>query len=465
MEADPPHPQDPAMVALAALMRRGADSLAVGGAGGGPEELRLLRTLGYLPDPVPLATTANRTALLRAAADFVRVFQLHAPSAPAMAVFGAEMRPPTVARAGWQGPLVGVSGTGLTPGQAFEACIGEGVELLSQFETDDDAPRWRRGDGTALGVAKTLRDLAQDASGWTDASGGADATSGATEIDWFPGQRVCDGTPVWLPVDFCLRRADGRRDFVPPYPLSIGCAAGPTRDDAAVHALLELIERDAAALWWRGGRRGRALALESPALRGAAAMLTQLRQGQASRTSWLLDITTDIGVPAVAALSCLPDGAGICCGLAARPAMGDAACAAILELCQMELAGDVVLAKQREQGFAALNERDHAHLRRQASLRADDCILLHPLPGLRQPEFRPGTNNNDTLRLLAARLAEHDMDTLAVELTRPGLDIPVMRMMCPGLELEPSRRVGARLRREIERTGGGETYTGGVGLM
>ena len=64
------------------------------------------------------------------------------------------------------------------------------------------------------------------------------------------------------------------------------------------------------------------------------------------RRTWLLDITTDIGVPCVAAVSCRADGSGFAFGLAARPALEAAVRSAILEMCQLELADAVVATKR-----------------------------------------------------------------------------------------------------------------------
>ena len=92
----------------------------------------------------------------------------------------------------------------------------------------------------------------------------------------------------------------------------------------------------------------------------------------------MLDITTDIGVPCVAAVSCSANGFGFAFGLAARPTLKAAARSAILEMCQLELALAVVEAKRGESGQAALNKRDQGHLRRAAYNRAggkkhDNC--------------------------------------------------------------------------------------------
>ena len=142
-------------------------------------------------------------------------------------------------------------------------------------------------------------------------------------LSWCRATRLTDGDEVWLPADICLRRPPAQRDFAPPFPLSIGSAAGPSWDAAALHGLLELIERDAASLWWRGGQLPRSIPPQHEAGIVAEDLLRQLRHGAAvQRRTWLLDITTDIGVPCVAAVSCRADGSGFAFGLAARPAAG-----------------------------------------------------------------------------------------------------------------------------------------------
>jgi ribosomal protein S12 methylthiotransferase accessory factor len=387
------------------------------------------------------AAVRHRARMFQAAAGFERLFQLEAPEAPGMVVFGAEVAPDALAAAPGLG-LIGVSGTGLSPLEALESCIGEGVELLSQVETTADLAQQRAappGDTTALPEA------------WLAAGPG-----------WMPVRRLRDGVTQWVPAGLCFRRPRAS----PPWPLSIGCAAGPSADAAALHGLLELVERDAAALWWRGGQRPRPLALEHQALAGAAGWLARLRHGTNGRRSWLLDITTDLGIPAVAAVSVGPDGAGFCCGLAARPGLAGACRAALLELCQMELALAVVAAKREEGGEAALNPRDLSHQARFTGIHAARCALLHPLgePAPVVPE-PPAAEAAAALAVLVARLAAGGFDALLLPLTRPGLGVPVCRVLCPGLELEPAAVAGPRLAAMIAKTGGGDCLTGGIPLM
>ena len=114
--------------------------------------------------------------------------------------------------------------------------------------------------------------------------------------------------------------------------------------------MLELVERDAVALWWRGGRRGRAIVADSEAGRRAARLIARVRQGNDIRQTALLDITSDLGVPVVAAFSMRRDGFGVAVGFGARTTLAEAAQAAIFEMCQSELSLHVIAAKRRQSG-------------------------------------------------------------------------------------------------------------------
>src|SRR5437879_3833280 len=240
--------------------------------------------------------TANRAHLLIAASRFARVFELAAPDAPGLFSFGAQFDPALADPLHDGSPMVGVSGVGLTLQEAFQGCIGEGIEYLSQLQTgtdlllkpgvDDWAGKLGPKAVELVGVLSERRMQPERA------------------LSWCRATRLTDGGEAWLPADICLRRPPAQRDFAPPFPLSIGSAAGPSRDAAALHGLLELIERDAASLWWRGGQLARSIPPQHEAGIVAEGLLRQLRHGASvQRRTWLLDITTDIGVPCVAAVS------------------------------------------------------------------------------------------------------------------------------------------------------------------
>ena len=119
-------------------------------------------------------------------------------------------------------------------------------------------------------------------------------------------------------------------------------------------------------MWWLGGCRPKRFALDHPAIRAGAELIARLRQGETARRTLLLDITTENGVPAVAAVSMDRDGRGMAYGLSSRLDASEAAGSAILEMCQMEMAAPIAEAKRAEGGDAALNDADRRHLRRAA---------------------------------------------------------------------------------------------------
>jgi ribosomal protein S12 methylthiotransferase accessory factor len=418
--------------------------------------IALLRELDYAVGDggEPSPDTIHRARLLKAAARFSRVFELAAPDAPGLVCFGAQFDPGIADAMHAGGPAVGVSGVGLSAQEAFQSCIGEAVEYLSQLQTAED-------------VLSTSADRAPVLGPRADAfiaAFSAYRVRPEVELPWYRARRLNDGSEVLLPADLCLRRPPAQQQIKPPFPLSTGSAAGTSSDNAALHGMLELIERDAASLWWRGGARGRSIPDSDEAQGAARALLSKLRQDNATRRSWLLDVTTDIGVPSVVAVSCKADGFGVAFGLASRPTLAAAARSAIREMCQIELACEIVEAKCRERGEAALNERDRVHRRRATEINADRCLLLQPLPESARHFAIHATSAADVLRLIVERLEQFGVESFCLDLTRSRFAVPAARIITAGLQVEPSEIVTPRLADMIALTGGGAIYTGGLAL-
>lgn len=441
------------------LFERLAASLAGEGRPDGEDEVAaILARLGYLSDrdDADIVLQRQRIALLKAASRFVRVFQLGSPDAPGLTFFGAEVSPGIVDPMHRRHQRISVSGAGLSLRQAFEACIGEGVEYLSQFETADDEPQ-----RAALldGLASLDSQSGQIMSRLLHAS----ADHVPDQIDWVEATQLSNARKVLLPADLVLRRAPERMAIIPPFRLSCGCAAGPSFEGAAVHGMLELIERDAVSQWWRGGARGRLVALEDDTISAASGLVAQMRKGAGRRRTWLLDITTDLDVPSVVAISCHPDGQGVACGFAARSTLRAAVQSALVEMCQMELAYAVVEAKRREGG--TLNEYDQVHVTRRSMIDAVRCELLHPAAPPRPHAEIAAATPAQELASLVERLSANGIESYAIDLTRPAFGVPVVRIIAPCLQLEPCDVMTARLTAVRARTGGGESYTRGISLL
>lgn len=117
-------------------------------------------------------------------------------------------------------------------------------------------------------------------------------------------------TPVWsisrqrfryLPSTYCYYGHPEARPHRYYWAHSNGCAAGPTLEAAALQGLMELVERDAVAIWWFN-RIPRPTIDLNGCRDPYVAQLVEYYRG-IGRELWALDLTHDLGVPVVAALS------------------------------------------------------------------------------------------------------------------------------------------------------------------
>ena len=439
-----------------AQLEAAAAALTLGPGGSSSETSGLLQYFGY--DDGDAAKSDGRSRMLRAAAKLRRMFLVPVPDAPGLVFFGGEADP-TVLGADYTGlPVGSLAGSGLSPQRAFESCVGEGIEYLSQFLQAGD--RIERG---PTATRRTVHD--PHAQAFVAAVLAACHVDEHHPIAWAPVRQLSDDTEAWFPVDLCYRRHEAQQDFAAPLKLSTGCAAGITFEMATLRALLELIERDAMAMWWRGGRRARPIAADSEAALGAAELLAQLRGAMHERRSWLLDITTDLGIPAVAAVSSGQDGYGFAFGLGARLSLPEAAAAAIFEMCQVELSQHVIAAKRYESGDTGLNDSDRRQLRRGTLFDTGSCALLQP-DGTPNPAWpHIPAEPKAALVHLVDRLAGVGIVTYRLDLTRKEFGVPVVRVLAPGLQLEPCEIASTRLVHAIAETGGGAVHTGGLPLL
>ncbi|HEY8564684.1 MAG TPA: YcaO-like family protein [Beijerinckiaceae bacterium] len=402
--------------------------VAEGGSLGDGSDAALLAAFGLSELASPAhALDPDLRSVLRAAGHLTRLFRLPAPDAPGLAFVGGTVAPASYGLDPNIYPASSVSGRGFAPRPAFLGCIGEAVEHLSRLEWGDETF-----DGRGRAPPRNM--------GAESAAALVAALAPDEEADWLPARRVCDGAETAVPAGLCLVRRSGSSR-----PPSSGCAAGATFDDACLAGLLELVERDAAALWWHGGRPAKPLAAEVLSI-ALGARIADLRQGAAERATWILDITTDVEISTIAAVSVDPDGFGLACGLAARPSVTEAARAAFLELCQMELANRLVALKLHRAGEGALAPVEQRHRRRMTKVDAneDRRLTAKGAPRPHRDEPAPGSARGQ-IAWAAERLARVGIEAFAVDLTRPMVGIPAVRVVAPMLQTLPAVSRTARL--------------------
>ena len=81
---------------------------------------------------------------------------------------------------------------------------------------------------------------------------------------------------------------------------SNGCAAGNTLQEAIVQGFLELVERDAYAIWWYNRSQRSEVDLSEFDDSYIHDIKTQFTD--AGRKLWVLDVTNDLGVPTYVAI-------------------------------------------------------------------------------------------------------------------------------------------------------------------
>jgi bacteriocin biosynthesis cyclodehydratase domain-containing protein len=262
---------------------------------------------------------------------------------------------------------------------------------------------------------------------------------------------VLDWTPVWsLTDDEHLLLPTALLYFGAPDPGghliadSNGNAAGGTLEDAVLQGLLELVERDAVAVWWYNRTRAPGVDLGAfgdpwtdELVRVHAAMRRQV---------WVLDVTSDLGVPVLAAVSRRIDGPReeIVFGFGAHLDVRTALRRALTELNQM------LPAVLPDPGGAPVDWSDDpdADTWWRTAMLADQPYLRPSADRPRTPADHPARTTGDLLgdiTLIRGRLQRLGMRVLVLDQTRPDIGLPVVKVVVPGLRHFWSRFAPGRL--------------------
>lgn len=251
---------------------------------------------------------------------------------------------------------------------------------------------------------------------------------------WIEGREIADGVQRWLPyecvhADYRVPAATGSGVFLA---TTNGLASGNERGEALSHALCEVIERDATALWRADGAPACAatridpLGVDDEDCHRLLARLTD-----SGFEVGLFDTTTDVGVASVYCV--LVDardreghgGAGAGC----HPCRGIALARAITEAVQVRT---TYIAGARDD----LERAEYAPLARTAR-DAEARTLLSVSPARRFGDLPDAdfTDFDSEVQWLLARLRGAGAgEAVAVDLDHASIGVPVVRVVVPGLE-------------------------------
>lgn len=273
---------------------------------------------------------------------------------------------------------------------------------------------------------------------------------------WISGRDLLDGTDRSVPfqlvhADYTVTQAEPHRFQA----TTSGLAAGNEPVEAQLHALYEVIERDAIACWRARGGPGRAGRPVDPA--GAddeiADLVERIRAAAIDLAVW--EVSGDIGIPVFVAL--LVPKSGERSGV--EPEIGSgchldptiALSRALTEAAQTRLAR---IAGARDD-FDPESYRAEARRRRLLEARGWQAnASLRPARWEALAEvfsWTPADDLGTDLEMVLAALDRAGFDEAVwIDLSRPELGLPVGRIVVPGLEgpwLPGYYRPGARARR------------------
>lgn len=354
------------------------------------------------------------------------------------------------------GVHTGSSGKGLTDVQARASGLCEAIERYSAVFQGDE-PRVRSSyhalaEEAVHPASCMLFSPAQYAARavWNARSAPAnrvpDEFDDAAIVEWTPVWSLTRGARRYVPAAICYLGYP-----VPPgeprtcVATSSGNAAGNTLEEACLQAVLELIERDAVALWWYSRARRPGVAVETFDDPG----IETLRRAYAdhSREMFVLDLTSDFDIPVFAALSRRTDAAAeaIVMGFGAHLDPHIALSRALSEMNQ-GLAGS--LARQRSGAEPSWDDREAAQWERTATLATQPWLAADQgVAPRRRRDYRDATADDlrDDVRTCQSALERRGLEMLVLDVTRPDVGMPVVKVIVPGLRPYAPRFAEGRL--------------------
>lgn len=253
-------------------------------------------------------------------------------------------------------------------------------------------------------------------------------------IDWSPVWSLTRHEPRYVPSAYCYYGHPDLQEYFDTASDANGNAAGNTLEEAVLQGFLELVERDAVALWWYNRLRKPEVDLASFPEPYVGALIDHYRT--LHREIWALDITSDLGIPTIAAISRRTDRAvqDIVLGFGAHLDPKIALLRALTEINQF-----MPCVSADDDGGATKYWFDDSE-----AIRWWQTATLHNQPYLVPREGAPAQRREDFPDLSKDDLREdvetcvriaagRNLETFVLDQTRPDVSLNVVKVIVPGL--------------------------------
>jgi len=265
-----------------------------------------------------------------------------------------------------------------------------------------------------------------------------------TVIDWCRIWSMTDRNTRLVPAAYCYY---GHRDLARFFCScdSNGCAAGNSLEEAILRGFMELVERDAVAIWWYNRTRQPMVDIDSfgdPYL-----AFFKKKIAQSGRSLWAIDLTTDLGIPAIAAISHRMGHAteDIIIGFSADLDPKTALLRAVNEVGQFLPA----LSHSDKDGKTIYYYEDKCAIDWWKSATLDGHQYLLPDEGtvltIKDFDIVKNQNQKTEVEFGVSRAASCDLDVLVLNQTRPDIKLPVVKVIVPGMRHFWNRLAPGRL--------------------
>ncbi|RKT79849.1 ribosomal protein S12 methylthiotransferase accessory factor [Terracoccus luteus] len=348
-------------------------------------------------------------------------------------------------------------GKGKSPEQAKASALGEAIERYSGVFHGDEPRVVASLDSFASDEVVHPNELHQysdsqfaERAAWNARPSHfhwvGDAIDPAEPVEWTPLWSLSEQRRKWAPTSVLYYNYSTTRSRYNGGANSNGCAAGASLEDAVLQGFMELVERDATAVWWYNRSRRRAVDLAS--FEDPYFTHWQEQYDALDRRSWVLDITTDLGIPTFVAISHRTD----------KPAQDillalgshfDASVAIGRALSEMNQFLPAVIGMPSDgSGTYAFTDPTQVHWWSTATIESEPYLVPDPdVPAATPADFVDLSRDDlaedvDVARGIVERAG---MEMLVLDQTRPDIGLPVARVVVPGMRHFWPRYAAGRL--------------------